>query len=188
MGDPLMRRLVRANAASKMDPKRWLGKQSARRLGGILISAAAENEYRFFLDHAAPVSESVARLLKEIMCRTKSAVYLTGHGYSEAEIGPAWSLFWTNEYRIQLKPLSHTAAQELLDASIRCFDLESLGHNGFRDDVLRFSKCLPGSIVKMCRMASKPRYHEGGQIKIHLIHVDYLLQASRIPSFEGHAQ
>ena len=37
------------------------------------------------------------------------------HGYSREEIGYAWSLYWTDEYRIELQPLTEAPARELLE-------------------------------------------------------------------------
>ncbi|MFZ3363556.1 MAG: hypothetical protein WA153_08945, partial [Candidatus Acidiferrales bacterium] len=61
----------------------------------------------------------------------------------------------------------------------RKFGLSSLDLEGFREEVLRLSAHLPGSIVKMCELAAEPRYHYGDQVKVKLVHLDYLLQGSR---------
>jgi hypothetical protein len=37
------------------------------------------------------------------------------------------------------------------------------------------SRHLPGSVVKMCELAAHHRYHYGDQIKVNLVHVDYLM-------------
>ncbi|MGA8142469.1 MAG: ATP-binding protein [Candidatus Acidiferrales bacterium] len=185
-GDPLVRKRVDADRYSEANLSRWINEQSAPRLKGILIAAIQQREYRFFLDHLPPASHTIAQLLKEIMYRTKTPVYLTGHGYTQADIGYAWSLYWTDEYRIQLGPLSERAARELLELCIRSFDLASLELNGFREDVLRLSGRLPGSIVKMCEMAADPRYHYGDQVKVKLVHVDYLLQGDRFTTDSSH--
>ncbi len=181
--DPFVRRKVHADRCSETTLSRWIDDQTALRLRGILVSAAEQGEYRFFVDHLPPASHMVAQLLKEIMYRTKTPVYLTGHGYTQAEIGYAWSLYWTDEYRIRLGPLSEALARELLDNCIHSFGLESLDLGAFREGVLQLSGHLPGSIVKMCELAADPRYHYGDQIKVKLIHVDYLLQSSRFSSY-----
>jgi len=178
-GDPFVRRKVHAGAATDSTLARWISQQSAVRLRGILFTAAEQGEYRFFMDHVPPASHTIAQLMKEIMYRTKTPVYLTGHGYTPAEIGYAWSLYWTDEYRIRLGPLSEASARELLEICIHRFGLNSLNLEGFREQTLRLSGHLPGSIVKMCELASHPCYHYGNQVKVRLIHVDYLLQGRR---------
>jgi hypothetical protein len=184
--DPFVRRKVHADRCSEISLGRWINAQSALRLRGIMLTATEQGEYRFFVDHLPPASHTIAQLLKEVMYRTKTPVYLTGQGYTQAEIGYAWSLYWTDEYRIRLGPLSDAPARELLETCIRSFGLGSLDLGNFREEVLHLSKHLPGSIVKMCELAAHPRYHYGDQVKVKLIHVDYLLQGSRFPSIASH--
>jgi hypothetical protein len=177
-----VRKKARADRAIDTTLNRWINEQSMSRLQGILFKAAEQGEYRFFLDDLPPASPALAHLMKEIMYRTRTPVYLTGHGYSQGEIGYAWSLYWTDEYRIRLGPLSEASARELLARCIERFGLGSLELKGFRDDVLHLSGRSPGAIVRMCELAPSRRYHYGDQVKVKLLHVDYLLQANRFGS------
>jgi hypothetical protein len=184
-GDFFVRKKVHADRATQATLNRWIGEQSAMRLRGILLMAAEQGEYRFVLDHLPPPTLKLAQLLKEIVYRTKTPVYLCGRGYSQGDIGYAWSLYWNNEYRIRLGPLSEASARELLERCIQQFGLGSLDLGSFRKGVLHLSGHLPGSIVKMCELAADPRYRYGDQVKVQLIHVDYLLQGNRYSSFHG---
>ena len=184
-GDPLVRKKVHADGYGDSTLVRWVGAQSLLRLRGILFTAAEQGDYRFFLDHLSPISHAFAHLLKEIMYRTKTPVYLTGRGHTQGEIGFAWSLYWTDEYRVHLGSISDAAARELMEICIEKFRLGSLDLGGFRDELLHLSGHLPGSIVKMCQLAADPRYHYGEQVKLKLLHVDYLLQGNRFSSSPG---
>lgn len=177
-----MRRKVHADRYDEVTLSRWISQQSALRLRGILFTAAEQGDYRFFLDHLSPASHTLAQLLKEIVYRTKTPVYLTGPGYSQGDIGYAWSLYWTDKYRIRLGPVSEEDARELVEICIQRYGLASLDLSDFRDDLLHLSGCLPGSIVKMCELAANPRYHYGDQVKMKLLHVDYLLHSNRFLS------
>ena len=179
-GDPVVRRKVHADRAGEFTLDRWLNKQSLLRLRGILFSAAEHGDYRFFVDHVPSPTHKMAHLLKEFMHRCRTPVYLAGHGYSQQEIGSAWSLYWADEYRIQLEPLAETAARELLEMCINNFGLASLDLAGFREEILHFSERLPGSIVKMCEMAADSRYHYGHRVKLRLVHVDYVMKSNRL--------
>src|SRR5712692_381374 len=105
-------------------------------------------------------------------------IYLAARGCAQEDIGYAWSLYWTKEHHIRLGPLTGGAAHDLLEICIHRFGLARLELEGFREEVLRLSGHLPGSIVKMCELAANPRYHYGDQIKIKLVHVDYLIRTS----------
>lgn len=184
-GDPLVRKKVHADRAAEATLNRWINGQSLLRLRGILFSAAEQGDYLFFLDHLPPPSLRLAHWMKEIMYRSKTPIYMTGHGYSMAEIGYAWSLYWTHEYRIHVEPLTDAPARALLELCIQKFGLTSLDLEGFRKQILHLSGHLPGSIVKMCELAANPRYRFGDQVKIKLVHVDYLMRAA--PHFAPHA-
>jgi hypothetical protein len=175
-GDGFVRKKANADGASAGTLNRWLQNQSVVRLCGILLTAAERGEYRFFIDQFPPATHGVAKVIKELMNRSKTPVYLTASGYSAAEIGWARSLYWTDEYRIHLGPLTENTARELLELCIRRFGLNSLDLEGFRTDILHLSGHLPGAIVKMCELACDSRYHYGDQIKTRVIHVDYLMQ------------
>jgi hypothetical protein len=184
-GDPLVRKQVQTEQATEATLTRWMRERSMGRLRVILMMAAEQGEYRFFMDHLTPTSRALAELMRQIVYRTKTPIYLTGHGYSQGEIGYAWTLFWTDKDRIRLGPLPPTPARELLEICIQRFGLGSLDLNGFREDILHLSGHLPGSIVKMCELAAAPRYHYGNQVKVKLVHVDYLLQGNRFLSLSA---
>jgi hypothetical protein len=181
-GDPLVRKKVHADGYSEATLVRWTGEQSVIRLRGILFTAAEQGNYQVILDHVTPVSQPFTQLLKEIMYRTNTPVYLTANGHTHAEVGFAWSLYYTDQYRIHLGPISEAAARELMEICIKKHRLDSLDLSEFRQDLLHLSGHLPGSIVKMCELAADPRYHYGEQVKLKVLHVDYLLHCNRFPS------
>jgi hypothetical protein len=188
LGDSFVRKKVHADGATGTSLNRWLHKQTSLRLRGILFTASTQCDYRFFVDHFPPLSHNMARLMKDIMYRCKTPIYLAARGYSQGEIGYAWSLYWNDGLRIHLGPLSERGARELLESCIGRFGLASLDLEDFREDILRLSAHVPGSIVKMCELAADSRYHYGDQIKIKLVHVDYLMQSNpsainRTPTF-----
>jgi hypothetical protein len=177
-GDPFVRKKVHADGATESSLNRWLHKQTSLRLRGILFTASTQGDYRLFVDHFPPPTHNMARLMKEIMYRCKTPIYLAASGYSQGEIGYAWSLYWNDGLRVHLGPLSERGARDLLESCIARFGLASLDLGDFREDILRLSGRMPGSIVKMCELAADSRYHYGDQIKIKLVHVDYLMQSS----------
>ncbi len=176
-GDPHVCGKLRADGGEEGRFDRWIRWQSSLRLRGIAYRAAEQSRYWLFLDHLPPLSHAMARLVKEFIWRCKAPVYLVARGFQRQEIGYAWSLYWTDRYRIGLEPLPEAAARELLHMCVKRFGLLSLELADFREDVLRLSGLLPGAIVKMCALAAQPRYQYGRQIKTRLVHVDYLMSA-----------
>ncbi len=185
-GDPFVRGKIQADGPVGDSIDRWLARQSVLRLRGILFTACERGAYRFFLDHFTPPTHNMARLLKELMYRCRTPIYLAARGYTQTDIGHAWSLYWNDTLRIHLGPLPERVARELLENCIREFGLASHDLGGFREEILRLSGHWPGSIVKMCELAAGARYHYGDQIKTKLVHVDYLLRGN--PSVNSHSQ
>ena len=177
--DPFVRAQVRADGATETSLSRWLHKQTSLRLRNILFTASRQGRYCLFLDHFPPVTHKMARLMKELMYRCKTPVYLAARNYSQVTTGNAWSLYWNDALRVHLSALDDRDAGELLELCIRTLHLDSFDLGDFRVEILRLSGHLPGSIVKMCQLASQTPYHYGDQIKINLVHVDYLMQANR---------
>ncbi len=177
-GDPGVRKRVSADGEQQDSIRRWLRRQSSGRLRNILISAAEKGRYLIFLDHFPPATHAMARLMKEIIWRCKTPVYLIARGNAPADIGQAWSIYFAPEYCLYLGALPEASARELLEISIRRFGLASLDLDEFREEVLRVSGHLPGCIVKMCELAANPRYRFGERIKVRLVHVDYLMSAN----------
>jgi GTPase SAR1 family protein len=188
LGDPFVRKKVHADGGTAIAVNHWLHKQTSLRLRGILFAALGQSDYRFFVDHFPPPTHNMGRLMKEILYRCKTPIYLAARKYSQDQIGYAWSLYWNDGLRIHLGPLGERWSRELLETCIARFGLTSLDLADFREDILRLSGHLPGSIVKMCELAGHSRYHYRDQIKIKLVHVDYLMQSnpssiSRTPAF-----
>jgi len=177
LGDPFVRRKVHTDGATEISLSQWLHRQTSLRLRGILFAASRQGQYRFFLDHFPSATLNMARLLKEMMYRCETPVYLAARGYTQDVIGYAWSLYWNDTLRVHLGPLNDRAARELLESCIRSLGLDSLDLGDFREEILRLSGHLPGSIVKMCKLAAHSKYHYGDRIKIKLVHVDYLMQS-----------
>ena len=176
-GDPVVREKLACEDA--VQANRWLRRQPSARLRSILFRAASQRPYWIVLDHVPPLSHSLARLLKEIMWRCDTPVYLVARGSSQAEIGYAWSLFWTDRYRLPLRALAESDARRLMEICIRRYGLAHLDLKDFREELLHCSGRLPGAIIKMCALASQPQYRYGSRIKTRLLYIDY--QMSLLP-------
>jgi hypothetical protein len=190
-GDPFLRQKMGADG-DKQEAGRWLRKQTSLRLRGILFSALRKGRYWIILDHAPPFTHPVARLVKEFIWRCETPVYVLARGCEQEQIGYGWSLYWTDKLRIALGALPVSAARKLLGNCIEHFGLSAVDSHEFRETLLRFSGLLPGAIVKMCALAAETRYRFGRQVKMELVHVDYLLsrQSDRLPAVreKGHRE
>jgi hypothetical protein len=179
LGHATVQRKVHTDGERRASLGRWLGKQTSLWLRGILLTALTGSGYRLFLDHFPPATHKMARLMKDIMYRCRTPIYLAARGYSQKEIGYAWSLYWNDRLRLHVGPLAEPSARNLLDACIGALSLDSFDFDEVREEILRLSGLMPGAIVKMCELAAASRYRDGGRIKIKLLYVDYLMQRNR---------
>jgi energy-coupling factor transporter ATP-binding protein EcfA2 len=153
----------------------WLKRQTSLRLRGLVYRAAKHGQYWIFLDHPPTITHATRRLLAELIRPCNTPIYLLARAAGRRELGPAWSLYWSDHDRLAVGPLADPAAAELLENCIACFDLAPYASEDFRHDVLRLSGGIPGAIVGMCRLAAQPKYHFQGRIKTRLLHLDCLI-------------
>lgn len=173
--DPLVKESWRASQASHYTVSGWLRGKSAGRLRLLLCAAVRARPCWIFLDQLPPCTHPVARFLKDLIWRWETPVYLLARGWSPAELGDAWSLYWTDKLRLHLGPLATADATALLGDCIVRFGLHRCDLQDFEHEVLQLSGRLPGAIVKMCAMAAQPKYQYDGRIKTRLLRVDYLM-------------
>lgn len=175
--DTTVRRKVSGEGgASEAAFARWLRNRSSGQLKSLLYGAAPQTKYWILISGLSAVGHAWAHFLKEMIWRAKTPIYLISDGCTQAELGCAWSIYFTPEYHVHLGPLHESQARQVLEESILRFGLERFDLDGFRRDILRLSGHLPGAIVKMCELAVDPRYHFGDRIKVQLLHVDYLMK------------
>jgi predicted ATPase len=93
---------------------------------------------------------------------------------SRADLGFVRKLLWDPREEILLEPLSRAEAQWLFDEAVRSFGIESLRVDDFGRKVLAAAKGNPGQILAMCRMAARPEYQRGSNIKFLPLRMDVL--------------
>jgi AAA ATPase-like protein len=173
-GDPTLRCQLHAEGINRTTFKTWLDNQSTSRLKGSLYRAVEKNHYWIFLDHFPALTAATAKVVKELVLVRNTPVYLVARGFSEREGGHWAGLFWSQQQRLTLPPLSLKAARDLLESCISFYGLLKMNLLDFRPEVLRWSEGVPEAIVKMCELASSSRYQFGTRIKTKLLHIDYL--------------
>lgn len=180
LDDPALRGRLRREGVSAISFKKWLQTQPSTRLRGALYQATAQGQYWFFLDHFPPLTHAVSRVVKQLVRMQETPVYLLARGFTEHEIGHVTDIYWGDPHQLAVGALSEAAARELIEKCIQHFGLARLDLDDFRKEMLHLSGRIPGAIVKMCALAAEPRYQYGAQIKIKLIHIDYLMSGQRL--------
>lgn len=176
---PGLRQQLKAEGVSSAKFDTWLKTLPSAKLKGILYRAAQSGDYRVVLDHVPPLTHARAKIIKELSWMRDTPVYLLMRDDQECRIAQfARFFYWSDRQCLTLGPLPETSACELLEGCIERFGLSRFDLEGFRDEVLDLSGCVPGAIEKMCALAADPRYQYGSHIKTKLVHIDYLMSGS----------
>jgi hypothetical protein len=174
--DPNLCQQLHAEGVTVLNFESWLKTQSTSHLKGTLYRAVERGDYRVLLDHSPPLTNAVAKVIKELFWMRNTAVLLLVRD-TEASRADQFSRFfyWGPREQLALPPLPMEEANELLEACIKRFGLSKFELREFREEVLELSEGVPGAVVNMCALAADPRYHFGSRIKTKLVHIDYLM-------------
>jgi hypothetical protein len=175
LGDPTLKQQLHVEGVRESTFKDWLNRQPTSRLKGAVYRSMEKGHYWVFLDHVAPLSRAVVKVVQELMWMRNTPVFLLARGTAESEAGRVGNLYWGKRQQINLGPLPEQDAAELLEWCVEKYGLQKLDLTDFRQEVLRLSGLVPGAIIKMCQLAANPRYQYGSQIKTKLIHIDYVM-------------
>jgi hypothetical protein len=183
--DPTLRQDLHKEGISVSNFDEWLKSLSGSRLKGTLYRTVGQGDYHIFLDHLPPLTQPVAKIIKELFWMRKTPVCLLLSDAVERRIEQFSNFFyWGPRERLSLKALPEEAARELLENCIARFGLSGLELEDFREEVLELSKQVPGAIVKMCMLAAKPCYQYESRIKVTSVYIDYLIMGHNLNSPE----
>lgn len=176
-----LRQQLKAEGISSANFDIWLKALPSSRLKGILYRAVQTSDYRVILDHVPLLTHARAKIIKELFWMRDTPVYLLMRDDQKFRIAQfAHFFYWSDRQCLTLGPLPASSAGELLETCIEKCGLSRFDLEGFREEILDLSGCVPGAIVKMCALAADPRYRYGSRIKTKLVHIDYLMSGSKL--------
>jgi hypothetical protein len=178
--DATLRRQLHVEGIRENTFKSWLKRQPTGRLKGAVYRSMEKADYWVFLDHLPPLTHAEAKIVRELVWMQKTPVFLLARGTTERDIGRVGNIYWGSRQQLLLDPLPGQAGRELLECCIRKFTLGNLELEDFREEVLRLSGLVPGTIVRMCDLAQAPKYRFGSRLKTKLIHIDCLMSGVQL--------
>lgn len=191
-GNTELRRQLHAEGVRAANFEAWAKATPSPHLKGALYRAAEQGHYHLILDHGPPLTQAITKVIKELFWMRNTPVCLLVRDEGKQKIEQICHYFyWGRRERLALGPLHKPVAGEMLEQCIRRLGLSNLDLDGFREEVLELSGCVPGAILKMCTLAADERYQYGSRIKTKLVHIDYLMgqsisvTASRVRNRQG---
>jgi hypothetical protein len=178
--DATLRRQLHVEGIRENTFKHWLKHQPTSRLKGAVYRSMEKGDYWVFLDHLPPLTHAEAKIVRELVWMRKTPVLLLARGPTARDVGHVGNIYWGGRQQLSLDPLPEQAGRELLECCIRKFTLGNLELEDFREEVLRLSGLVPGTIVRMCDLAQAPKYRFGSRLKTKLIHIDCLMSGVQL--------
>jgi len=180
LDDATLRRRLHVEGIRENTFKSWLKHQPTSRLKGAVYRSMEKGNYWVFLDHLPPLTHAEAKIVRELVWMRKTPVFLFARGPTGRDVGQVGNVYWGSRQQLSLGPLPEQAGRELLERCIQKMGLEKLDLEGFREEVLRLSGLVPGTIIRMCHLAQAPKYRFGLRLKTRLIHIDCLISGARL--------
>jgi len=151
------------------DPKS-LGTAS---LKGIVQRALDQFQFILALDHVCGPSRVVTGMIKDLNYYDRTPVVLVARSPHMEDIGALQSMCAGRAERLELKEFAPPVALEFAERHARSAGLEASNLHDVLRSLVRLSNGSPGAIIQMIRMALSPRYRMDGQIKGHVLYLDY---------------
>jgi predicted ATPase len=147
-------------------------KATSPALKGLVLNALCRAPQCVVLEDLHDADPRMYRFLQKLYYTP--GVSLIVSATSRADLGFVRKLLWDPREEMILEPLSRAEAQWLFDEAVRAFGIESLRVDDFGRKVLAAAKGNPGQILAMCRMAARPEYQRGSNIKFLPLRMDML--------------
>jgi predicted ATPase len=147
-------------------------KATSPALRGLVLNALCRAPQCVVLEDLHNADPRMYRFLQRLYYTPGVSLIVTAT--SRADLGFVRKLLWDPREEIILEPLSRAEAQWLFDEAVRAFGIESLKIDDFGRKVLAAAKGNPGQILAMCRMAARPEYQRGSNVKFLPLRMDML--------------
>jgi len=170
------------DAMQKADVSKELLKTSSsgiRNLTGVVQRVLDQDEWILVLDHVRSPSVALGRLVKELNYYNRTPVVFAGRSEHMEDIGTFRTFCTNRSSRLELKPWTRMVALEFAKQQAARVGLEASNLDEALQGIAEMSKGYPGPILKMLRMAKEPAYQRDGQIKFHVVGLDYRLRGTR---------
>lgn len=146
---------------------------STSSLKGVVHRALDSFPFFLVLDHLAGPSRVVTGIIKELNDYGRTPVFFASRTPHMEDIGALLPMCADRSERVEIKNLPPAIALEFAQREAASVSLRASNLEGALESVVDWSDGNPGSILRMIQMAQLPRYRMDGQIKTHILYLDY---------------
>lgn len=146
---------------------------SSAGLKGVVQLALDVHSFSLALDQVSCPSRVATSLIKDLNYFDRTPVVFAARTPHMEDIGALLPMCARTSERLELKEFAPAIASEFARWEARKSNLCAANLDEFLRSVAECSKGNPGAIVQMVKMAHHARYRAGGQIKSHVLYLDY---------------
>ncbi len=149
------------------------GALSSSSLKGIVNRALDTRPYLMVLDHLDAPSSVVTRMIKDLHYYGRTPVIFASRSPHMEDIGALRPLCAGKSERLELENLPQQIALEFAQRNAEKIQLWASNLDFILPSLVEWCDGNPGAILHMLKMAQRPQYRMGDQIKSHILYVDY---------------
>jgi hypothetical protein len=147
--------------------------KSTGALKAIVRRALDQALFLLVMDHLAGPSRVVTGLIKDLNYYDRTPVFFVARTPHMEDIGALQSMCARKSECLEMKDLPAPIAREFVRREAERTGLEASNLDEVLHSLVEWSNGNPGSLLQMVRMAHLPRYRADGQVKVHILYVDY---------------
>jgi hypothetical protein len=149
------------------------GAKSTGTLKALVQRALDQAPFLLVLDHLAGPSRVVSGLIKDLNYFDRTPVYFVARTPHMEDIGTLQPMCARKSECLEMKDFPPLIALEFVRREADRTALQAANLNEVLPSLVEWSNGNPGDLIQMVRMAHLPRYRVDGQIKAHILYIDY---------------
>lgn len=146
---------------------------STSSLKGLVHRALDTGPFLMVLDHLDAPSRVLTGIVKDLHYYGRTPVIFASRSPHMEDIGALRPLCANKSEQLELKNLPAQVALEFARREAERTELWASNLDVILSSLVEWSDGNPGAILHMLKMAQLPQYRAGGQIKSHILYVDY---------------
>jgi len=149
------------------------GAKSTGTLKALVQRALDQAPFLLVLDHLAGPSRVVSGLIKDLNYFDRTPVFFVARTPHMEDIGTLQPMCARKSECLEMKDFPPLIALEFVRREADRTALQAANLNEVLPSLVEWSNGNPGDLIQMVRMAHLPRYRVDGQIKAHILYIDY---------------
>lgn len=166
---------ARESRVSGLSIPRNLTSLSVCGLKGVVQRVLAAHKWVIFLDQLNGPSPALGHLIKELNYFDRTPIIFAARSPHMEHIGHLRALCSDRTEQLEIKNWPISIAMEFAHRRAAECGLSATNLDSALDTVVEMTNGNPGAIVAMVEMAKQARYRIDGQIKPHVLYLDYRL-------------